>query len=79
MKAIAILLLPVFLNGCAAIVATAAVSYRDSLAPGQRAAFKADYDKRNAERMEAGQEPVKWCDALHRYNLRWYAQDPTCK
>ena len=77
MKRLAILLLPLTVNGCA--LGLAAGAYRDSLAPGQHAAFRADFERRNAELEKTGQPPVAWCTALRRQSLNWYLYDPSCR
>jgi hypothetical protein len=79
MKHALILLGLLSLPGCGAVLAAGAMSYRDSLAPGQQRAFKADFDKRNADRQATGQPPLEWCTQLKRYNLTWYRQDATCR
>jgi len=75
---LAVLLLPIALNGCAAVLVGGLI-YHDSKTRDQRLAFTQDYQKQNLEREKAGLKPLVWCEELYRFDQSWYGEDATCK
>ena len=75
-RILAILMLPIALNGCAAVLVG---FYHDSKTRDQRLAFTQDYQKQNLEREELGLKPLVWCEELYRFDQSWYAEDANCK
>lgn len=77
-RILATLMLPVVLNGCAAVLVGGLI-YHDSKTRDQRLAFTQDFQKQNLEREKAGLPRLNWCEELYRFDQSWYAEDATCK
>ena len=77
-RILAVVLLPIALNGCAAVLVGGLI-YHDSKTRDQRLAFTQDYQKQNLEREKAGLKPLVWCEELYRFDQSWYGEDATCK
>ena len=76
-RILATLMLPIVLNGCAAVLVGGLI-YHDSKTRDQRLAFTQDFQKQNLEREKAGLRPLNWCEELYKFDQSWYAEDATC-
>ncbi len=76
-RILATLMLPIALNGCAAVL-VGGLFYHDSKTRDQRLAFTTDFQKQNLEREKAGLQPLKWCEELYKFDQSWYAEDKNC-
>ena len=72
-----VLLLPMALSGCAAVLVCGLI-YHDSKTLDQRLAFTQDFRRQNLEREKVGLPPLNWCEEVYKFDQSWYRKDATC-